>query len=160
MDDLIIFCAKYLLFVVALGWVVAWVRVSKHGKKQFLVATIFAGIVALALSRVASHLYFDPRPFVTEHVKPLISHVADNGFPSDHALLTMTLTAITYLFSKKIAGGMFVLTVLVGVARVLAKVHSPLDIAGGWLLGVIGAIVGFYAMRYVFSRYRKTDGSV
>lgn len=155
MNFLIIFCAKYLLFVVALGLTVAWLRVGREAKKQFLVAAVLAGIIALVLSRIGGTLYFDPRPFVTEHVKPLISHAADNGFPSDHALLTMTLTAVTYFFSKKIAGVMLVLTILVGVARVLAKVHSPIDIAGGWLCGIIGAIAGFYLMRYLFGRNKN-----
>lgn len=144
---------------VALGLIVAWLRVSKTEKKEFIVATLFAGTIALLLSRIASHVYFDPRPFVSEHVKPLITHAADNGFPSDHALLTMTLTAVTYFFSKKIASVMLILTVLVGIARVLAKVHSPLDILGGWIIGIIGAIAGYYLMRYLFRRYSKANAA-
>jgi len=155
MKPLIIFCANYLPIFVLLGIFIAWLRVAKEAKKQLLVTAVCAGIIAVVLSRIAGKLYFDPRPFVTEHVTPLIPHGPDNGFPSDHALLTMTLTAVTYFFSKKIALGMFVLTALVGVARVLAKVHSPIDIAGGWLFGIIGAIAGFYLMHYLFQKYRK-----
>lgn len=157
MDSLIIFCAKYLIVFVGIGLVVAWLRVGNREKKQFLVATLFAGIIAVVVSRIASHLYYDPRPFVTQHVKPLIAHAADNGFPSDHALLTMTLTAATYFFSKKIAAVMFVLTLIVGAARIAAKVHSPLDIAGGWVIGALGALAGYYLMRYLFAKYGKSD---
>ena len=104
-------------------------------------------------THLAGHLYYDPRPFVTEHVKPLIPHGPDNGFPSDHALFTMTLTVITYFFNKKIASVMLILTIAVGAARVLAKAHSPLDIGSGWVLGIIGAVCGFYLMRWVFTIY-------
>jgi undecaprenyl-diphosphatase len=135
--------------------VLAWSRVNKQAKIQFVIATILAGIFAVLLAKIAAKLYYYPRPFVTEHVKPLISHPADNGFPSDHALLTMTLTAITYYFSRKIAAIMLVFTILVGVARVLAKVHSPIDIAAGWAIGIVGAVAGYYAMRLLQKKYMK-----
>lgn len=140
------------MFVI-LGLAIAWWRVSNEKKKQFIVSTIIGGVIAFVLSRIASKLYYDPRPFVTEHVKPLIPHAADNGFPSDHALLTMTLSVATYFFSKKIAGLMMILTFGVGLARVLAKVHSPLDILGGWVFGFIGAVAGYYLMRWLFTKY-------
>lgn len=160
MDTVIVFCAQYLLIFIIIGLGLAWLPLDKETKKRFVVATILAGGIAFALSRIASHLYYDPRPFVTEHVKPLFSHAPDNGFPSDHALLTMTLTAITYFFNKKAANVMLVLTLAVGIARVLAKVHSPLDIAGGWVFGIVGAIAGFYLMRWLFQKYAAKQEQV
>ena len=158
MNSVIIFCAKYLFVLVVICLAVAWLPTDRETKKRFIVATVLAGGIAFALSRIAGHLYYDPRPFVTEHLKPLIPHGADNGFPSDHALLTMALTAITYFFNKKIASLMLVLTIVVGVARILAKVHSPLDIGGGWVFGIIGAVCGYYLMRWAFTKYfKQTD---
>ena len=156
MNTIIIFCAQYLFLFVILGVAIAWLRTARQTKLRFAVAAIAAGLLALAMSRVAAKLYFDPRPFVTEHVKPLIAHAADNGFPSDHALLTMTLTAITYFFSRKTAAVLLLFTVFVGLARIAAKIHSPLDIAAGWLIGVIGAVVGYYLVRWAFDRYQKS----
>jgi len=158
MDSLTIFCAQYLLVFVVLGLVLAWLRTSRNLKVQFIAAAVIAGIVALLLSRIASRLYYDPRPFVSEHVKPLVSHAADNGFPSDHALFTMTLTAVAFFYHRKIALGMLVLTILVGIARVLAKVHSPLDIAGAWIFGILGGIAGYYAARWIFQRRQVKNG--
>jgi undecaprenyl-diphosphatase len=152
MDTIIKFCAQDLfLFVVAGTVAVGWM-LPKANRLRFGVAVVLAGIIALVLSRVAAKLYYDPRPFVTEHVKPLISHAADNGFPSDHALLTMTLTAITYFFNKKIAAGMLVLTVIVGWARIAAKIHSLLDIGGAWLIGVVAAAAAYYLAYWWFNR--------
>lgn len=155
MNSIIVFCASYLYLAVIIGIGVAWLRTAKNTKVRFIVATIVAGIIAFLLSRIAGHLYYDPRPFVTEHVKPLISHSDDNGFPSDHALLTMTLTAVTYYFNKKIALAMLVLTIVIGIARVLAKVHSPLDIGAGWVFGIVGAVVGVYIVGYFWNQQQN-----
>lgn len=153
MDTAIIFCAQYLLYFVVLGLIVAWFLLGREDKKRFIISTLIACIVAYGIAKLASHLYFDPRPFVSEHIKPLIKHAADNGFPSDHALFTMTLTAATFFFSRKVASVMLVMTVLVGVARILAHVHSPLQIIAGWVFGIIGAVVGYYLMQLIFRTY-------
>lgn len=153
MNSLIIFCAKYVFVFIILGIAIAWLRTKKDTKLEFALATVAASVTALIISRLAAKLYFDPRPFVSEHVRPLISHAANNGFPSDHALLTMTLTAITYFYSKKIAGVMLMLTVLVGVARILAKIHSPLDIGAGWVIGILAALCGYYLTSWLLTRY-------
>lgn len=152
MDIAIIFCAEYLVYFVVLGLIVAWFLVTREDRKRFLVSTIIACIVAYAIAKFAGHLYFDPRPFVSQGVRPLIKHAADNGFPSDHALFTMTLTATAFFFSRKIASVMLAMTILVGVARILAHLHSPLQIAAGWVFGTIGALVGYYLMRLIFDK--------
>ncbi|MHB1865012.1 MAG: phosphatase PAP2 family protein [Candidatus Saccharimonadales bacterium] len=155
MNSVISFCAQYLYLVVILTIFIAWLREKRNLKLKFLVAVIIAGAIAFVLSRIASKLYYDPRPFVSQHVKPLFPHVPDNGFPSDHALLTGTLTAITYFFNKKVASIMLVLTIIIGVARVLAKVHSPLDIAAGWIFGIIGAVISYYLVSWYFNKKVK-----
>lgn len=152
MDSIIIFCAKYLLVFVVVGLGIVWLRLPNKLKLQMILATILAGLVAFVLSRIADKLYYDPRPFVSLHVKPLVAHAPDNGFPSDHALFTMTLTALAYFYSKKIAYAMLALTVLVGIARVLAKVHSPVDIAAGWVIGIIGVVVGYYLVNWFWQK--------
>ncbi len=157
MDKIIVFCAQYLYLFVILVIVVAWLRIAKDKKAQFFAATILAGIIAFILSRVASRLYYDPRPFVSEHVKPLFAHIADNGFPSDHALLTMTLTAAAYFYNKKAAAVMLVLSIIIGVARVLAKVHSPLDIGSGWVFGITGSIAGYCLVKWYFKHHKRNE---
>ena len=153
-NNIIIFFASYLYLFVVLGILLAWLQTRKNLRLQFVVATVLAGVIALILSRIANKLYYDPRPFVTEHVKPLIAHVADNGFPSDHALLTMTLTAITYLYNRKVAAAMLVLTIVVGGSRILARVHSPLDIGTGWVIGIVGAVAGYYIAQYFWAKQK------
>lgn len=144
-----------MLVVLSAG--IAWLKTTRDQKLKFAASIVLAGIIAYAVAKVAGKIYYDPRPFVTAHVQPLIQHAADNGFPSDHALLTATLTAVTYFFNRKLALGMALLTIIVGIARILARVHSPLDIAGGWVLGVIGAVIGYYFVTWYWRRHPKAN---
>lgn len=159
MDSLIRFIAQYLIVAIVAGVVVAWFMAPKVNRWRITLSVITAGIIALVLSRIASRLYYDPRPFVTEHVQPLFYHAPDNGFPSDHSLLAMALTATIYFFNKKLAGVMLILTVLIGVARVLAKVHSPLDIGAAWVIGIVGAVAGYYLVDYYWTRRLQKSNS-
>ena len=160
MDALIIFGANYLIILVVGALGLVWWIVDRPRKVELVVLAVVAGGIALILSRIAGHLYFDSRPFVVEHVQPLIGHSADNGFPSDHALLTMTLTAVVFFYNKKVAVAMAVMTVLIGVARVAALVHSPLDIAAGWVIGILGAVAAYYLVGWAMKRFLRPASTV
>lgn len=149
MTPLIIFAANYFIIFVGVGWLITFVWLERQKKIDLLLLTLVAGVIALILSRIAGQLYFDPRPFVTLHVAPLIAHTPDNGFPSDHALLSMVLTGVAYYFNKKIALAMLVLSVLIGTARVAALVHSPLDIIFGWVIALVAVGVSYYLIQFL-----------
>ncbi len=148
MDSIIIFTAKYVIGLVVLVVAYVWLRLPKRTKLEMAATMFLAGVFALLVSRLLSHFYFDPRAFVRSGVRPLIAHAADNGFPSDHALFAMTLTTVLYFYSKKWAVGAYLLTVAVSFSRVLAHVHSPIDIAGAWLIGAASAVLAVYIIRH------------
>lgn len=155
MDTLVVVSAKYLILLVVLGLGTAWLLSKRHRKLHFIVSTVLAGIIAFAIARTLSHFIYSERPFVVEGIEPLVAHAADNGFPSDHALFAGTLTAITFFYNRKIALAMAVLAVVIGSARVLAHVHSPLDIIVGLAVGVIGAMSGYYITNWFFAKAKK-----
>ena len=139
MDAAIVVVAQYFFLVSIAITAAAWLGLPAHRKWTLATAGITGGLAGLGLIVLAGALYYDPRPFVIQHIHPLFAHAADNGFPSDHATLTMFL-AVCVLFCSRPWG--IVLTVnalLVGAARVLAHVHSPLDIAAGFLIGAVAA---------------------
>ena len=141
MDSTIVFVAKYFLFV-SLGVTVwFWWRCDRATRIELLVRLVVGGLLALTLATVAGHLYYDTRPFVTEHVKPLFAHAADNGFPSDHALLTSFLGFSVLLYSKKVGAVLLAIAVAVGAARVAAHVHAPVDIVGSFVFSAVAALV-------------------
>lgn len=137
MDTLIIFAAKYLIIVPVL--ILAWQfwRESRVRGIQFAVITLASFALAFILARTASHLYFDPRPFVVDGIAPLIPHVADNAFPSDHALFAAAIAAVGTLFSVSTGAVLWVLAIIIGSARVLAHVHHPIDIIGSFAIAAL-----------------------
>jgi len=107
-----------------------------YGQK-LLVLTIAGGILALLLAKIGALLYFDPRPFTHPGVVSIIPHAPDNGFPSDHELLASVLAISTYVYFK-LAGLLFgILAIVIGAARVLAHVHSPIDVIGSMLIAAL-----------------------
>lgn len=82
------------------------------------------------------------RPFEQLGVDPGAAYLNNPGFPSDHALFAAFLTlAVWYGTRNRILTViMVVLTILVCVGRVLALVHTPLDVVGGLLVAGVGAL--------------------
>lgn len=144
MDQVIIFCAKYLFVFVVLIFAWAWLQAPMVYKKRMSAAIIIAGIIAGILDKIIGKLYYDPRPFVTHHVTPLVKHAADNGFPSEHTILTFTIAAVLFFYRPKLSYLAFILAALVGIGRVAAHVHSPVDILGGVIIGLVAGYTGYY----------------
>ena len=153
LNILFIFCAKYLYIVAVLIVISVWLALPRTQKRQMFIFSIISLPLIYLASRLASMLYFDPRPFVVDHFTPLIAHTADNGFPSDHTLLVSALAVITFPFAKKTASIVLALAVIVGFARVYAGIHHPIDIIGSL---VISTIVGL-AVYGVLKLFRKKD---
>ena len=144
MDNLVIFCAKYLVFVVPLIVFWVWLKQSKKGRLELVLAIAISGLIALILVKIAGKLYSNPRPFIVEHAQPLVSHGNDNGFPSEHTVFAMTLTAVIYFYHRQLAVIALAITLLVGIGRVVADVHHGVDIVGGLVIGAIAGAAGYY----------------
>lgn len=141
MDGLITFCAKYFISLVALIGLLVWLQAGKKSKIQLAATTVLALVIAFILSKISAHFYYDPRPFVKNPtVAPLFAHPPDNGFPSDHSWISMTVAAVLFYYQKSWACVAAGLAVIIGIARVLAHVHSPIDIIGGFGIGIIAAV--------------------
>jgi len=143
MDPIIIFCAKYLFIAVVLLYLVALVQASRKHRKALVVSLIIAGTIAVILDKLGGKLYYDPRPFVSQHVTPLIQHSADNGFPSEHTVFSMSVAFLLTFYRRRLGGLAVLIALAVGVARVAAHVHSPIDIIGGIIIAAIAASAGY-----------------
>lgn len=144
MNNVIIYCAKYLVFVIPLLMVWAWALQSRRRKIQMIAAAILAGIIAYGLAKIAGHLHSNPRPFVSDGTPALFSHANDNGFPSEHTVLAMTLTTVLYFYWRRLAVVSLVLTSLVGWSRVAAHIHHGIDIWAAIGIGLIAGLVGYW----------------
>ena len=113
----------------------AYCRILMAGLTAFLVAKFMATVY---------QTYFpaEVRPFQAQGVAPGAAYLDNPGFPSDHALfVTAILLAVWFETKDKVlAGVLLVLTILVGIGRVLALVHTPLDVIGGIFAACVGAL--------------------
>ncbi len=149
--DLTIFAAKYLVFIAAvLAAAVLAVRLWQQPRLSIIYWLVAAGIVlalSFALALLGGALYKDPRPFTTSHVAPLIPHAADNGFPSDHALLAAALVALVALVDLLWTLPFILLAVLIDWARVGAGIHHLIDVVGSSVLVVIATVIAVAVAR-------------
>lgn len=156
MDNLIIFCAKYLIFFLPLIVIGILFQMKLKNSKQFLVAIIVAGISGLILSMLAGLFYFHHRPFIVQNIQPLVMHSGDNGFPSDHTLLATALATVIYFYRRRLGVAALILALVVGIARVMAHVHWPIDILGGLVLGAIAGWAGYLLAMKLFPSGQQT----
>ena len=141
MDSIIRFVGRYFFLISVVVVVIYWLRAKVSVKISLAWHLIAGGVLAEVLAVIAGHLYYDPRPFVTHHLIPLIAHAPDNGFPSDHALLTAFLAFTMLLYSKRTGVFLLVIALLVSWARVAAHLHNPRDIVGSFVIAAVAVIV-------------------
>lgn len=152
MREIIIFTAQYLIFImaaIALLWLIMlpWTQ----NKKIWLWMLLFLP-VSYVIKTIAGKLYYNPRPFVILHFKPIVEHAANNGFPSGHAFWSMALAAIVFPFNKKLGSLLALLALLVARGRVAALVHHPIDVVASI---AIVAVVGLVLWNFVYP-YART----
>ncbi len=130
-----------MVIVVAAVGAVAFIASVRRDRYQVYARALMAGLSALTVAKIMSLFYQESaRPFVLSGTLPKAAYLNNPGFPSDHALLAATVTLVVWLATgnKKIALALALLSLAVGIGRVLALVHTPLDIAGGFAAAAIG----------------------
>ena len=149
-DNIIIFFAVYFpyLVIALVGIFLLFYLPAQAGRKswrEFFIVFISSG-VAYVFSKVLKILILIPRPFdAFSSVSSLVPE-AGYAFPSGHATFFMALAVAIFLLHKK-AGYVFMFfALLIGLARIMAGVHFPIDILGGFILGAgISYLVAYLA---------------
>ncbi len=149
MNLFFIFCAQYLfaLPLVILG--IYFFMQPRAAWRRMATFAVPTALLVYVVGVAGGLLYYDPRPFVVGHFKPLVPHAPDNGFPSDHALLVSAIAMIGTLWNKKLGVVLWILAVFVSVARVYVGVHHTIDVVGSMIISiiVISAVSGAFWRR-------------
>ena len=121
-------------------------------KKRIVLFSLSSLILSYIIGLLAGHVYFDPRPFVVGHFTPLIAHAPDNGFPSDHALLVSAIATIGSYLSWRLGVVLWVLGLIVAIARVYIGLHHAIDVVGSLVIAVIATSAVFLFITYVYHK--------
>ena len=151
-DSAAIFFAEYLPYFLVLGFLTLVFRQSGARRKFYLFAE---GSLAVILGRgiiteVIRFFYHVGRPFTVLGFSPLISE-SGWSFPSGHMAWFFALVVVIWFANRKWGIWYFVLSAVMGVARIYAGVHWPLDILGGIVVGVVSG----YFVHWLFRDSRK-----
>jgi len=130
------FMAEYLIYLAPIMLIILWF--SRAESKKVALRATFAGLVAwLIASNIIGRLINRPRPFESGEIQELIFHRPTYSFPSDHAAFLFALGFSFWLSGyKKLAIAVFVVSLLIGAARIAVGVHFPSDIIFGGILGI------------------------
>lgn len=156
MNAIIIFIAKYFIVLSAALALYVFIRVPREEKLNFLLTAVVGAVIAYALAKLAGMAYYDTRPFAAENFTPLFPHANNNGFPSDHTLLSGFLGFLALRYNRVWGAVLLGLAVLIGLSRVFAGVHHVLDIVAS--LVIAGVAVGVAVL--IFKRRTKKPFSV
>lgn len=140
----IIFCAEYLVLIEGVLFLLCVLQ-NKTFSRQLEV--VLSGgmlvIVALTIAKLLKKLIHKRRPLKK---KELFVPFDRYAFPSAHSASLFALTAFLLMQHFWIGMTSLVVTIFIVVARVYSQVHDYIDIAGGF---VIGVITTYYLAPYV-----------
>jgi undecaprenyl-diphosphatase len=155
MTVLITIAGQYLIIVVGLIAVVATIFSEKTVRWSIIKLAILSFGLAFLIAYIAGILYYDARPFAVENIQPLIPHLPDNGFPSDHTLAATVTAAVIFVYRRKLGILLGVLGILVGVTRIMAYLHHPIDIVASILIAVIATFCALQILKKLDRRFKS-----
>lgn len=141
-DALVVFWAKYAI-IPLLACAVFIAR-----KKIF---TLLSLPLAFGINALIGLLWFRPRPFMSHQVIQLIHHDATKSFPSDHTAIAFAVAGSLFYISRPAGLIAVACAMAIGISRVLAGVHYPLDILGGACVGLLSA----WLITMLYRKWRK-----
>jgi undecaprenyl-diphosphatase len=127
-----------LLFLVLLAGLFVFTRgFTRRAARRGVIAAGLSAAVALAIAQVLAALVDRPRPFVSDPggVHLFARHVADPGFPSDHATAGFAIAVAILLRSRRWGYVTRALATVLSISRVALGIHFPTDVLAGAALG-------------------------
>lgn len=150
-DQMMVFGAVTLIFI-SFVLALALLFTGKTREKKAALLVVLGVIIMQLLARGIHLVYFEPRPFITHSLTPLIPQVADAAFPSLHAATMATLAGAFTLARSKYALLFIILMLWVGIARIFVGVHYPLDVVAGIGLGFLSVYLAGLAANYLYKK--------
>lgn len=109
----------------------------------FVIETLFAGFFArYVLVSVIRNFFPRVRPsHYLEEVNFLLEQKESMSFPSGHTAFVFAISTVIYFYNRKIGIILFIISFLMGIARVITGMHWATDILGGAVVGVLSGVM-------------------
>ena len=132
-DQIVIFFADTFPYIVVMLAIV-YLFFYKKNWRDFFIIFISSGFAWL-LAYILKILIHTSRPF--DAFINVVSLFPETGyaFPSGHATFFMALAFAIFFINKKMGYLFIFFALLIGICRIIAGVHFPIDILGGFVLG-------------------------
>jgi membrane-associated phospholipid phosphatase len=130
--------------IILVGALVLLIKVPRGKRFESYSRVVMAGLTTYLIAKLAAQVYqpsFE-RPFQLMGTAAGALYLNNPGFPSDHALFVSAITLAVW-FETKIKWISLLLAigvVLVCVGRVVALVHTPLDVIAGVAIALVGSL--------------------
>ncbi len=143
--EVVRFIADGLMYaIIVIGALALVLDVAKQQRYAAYCRILMAGLSALLIAKLVSVIFqpAEARPFELLGVEAGASFMSNHGFPSDHVLLGSVITLAVFMEArrKNLAVLLAVLTVLMAGGRVMAYVHTVLDVVGGMFFALVGGL--------------------
>lgn len=127
---------KYWIAPLAAVWVWLIWKGGKRGRTAVILAVLAVGLSDVIGARVLKPGVGRIRPcYELENVRLLVPCGGKHAFPSSHAANTFAAAVTCAFFYRRLTGLFVAFSLLVGFSRIVAGVHYPGDVLGGFLLG-------------------------
>ena len=122
-------------------------RFKNIDKKSNLLYIFYINFLWIVINFIVHHLFYEKRPdtFIT----PILKHVPDNSFPSDHAVVSFAFLTALYLFWYKKTFWVFLPFVLImNLSRIAWGLHWFFDV-------VVWALIWIFAAYFIYRIYKN-----
>lgn len=162
-DSFVIFLASILPYILILIAIIFLFLHLSKGEKMFsgwqrlklkvreisivFLASFFSWLVAAIIKSIA----LAPRPqILLENINVLVKYTGYDSIPSGHATFFAALATIIFLYHRKVGIYFGIGALLIGLSRIIAGIHFPIDILAGYILGM-----GISFLIYELFGYKK-----
>ncbi len=136
-DNIVTFVAVYFIYIVIISALLFSFFYRKSWRDLFLVC--FSGGIVWILAKILKILIHTPRPFdAFSGVQPIFIETG-YAFPSGHTAVAAAIAFALFFINKKVGYLFMFFALVIGLARIIAGVHFPIDILGGFALGALVA---------------------
>jgi undecaprenyl-diphosphatase len=128
-----------------------------RGRGRFALGLLLVILVGRGVSEVEKYWIARARPALEPHLVV----VKTSSFPSGHATssmifyLTLALSLVPAPWRRLAAASAVLLSLLVGISRVMLGVHWPSDVVGGWSFGLLWVLVTLQPAERLFRDSRN-----